>query len=161
MSAYAVTEVFTISFKDPFSGTVSRAIRRSKCLFLAKRCFAHQYTFFHHAREPAASLFAQAQDYQGGRTASDIVSHAHNLLDVHGGPPAQIQELTSHQIFDEMCVLRTGICIISFLPHLLDENAAQRNKRLATLVAIASAKDIKKLPVKLFWAVRFVVVQSI
>jgi hypothetical protein len=77
------------------------------------------------------------------------------LLDVHGGPPAQIEELTSHHIFDEMCVQRTGICIISFLPHLLDENAAQRNKRLATLVAIASAKDIKKLPVKLCWAVRF------
>jgi hypothetical protein len=79
------------------------------------------------------------------------------LLDVHGGPPAQIEELTTYQIFDDMCVQRSGLCIISFLPHLLDENAAQRNKRLSTLVAIASNKDIKKLPVKLFWAVRFYV----
>ena len=37
--------------------------------------------------------FSQVQDYQGGRTASDIVSYAQKLLDVHGGPLRQIDEL--------------------------------------------------------------------
>jgi protein disulfide-isomerase A6 len=99
------------------------------------------------------SHFSQVQDYQGGRTASDIVSYAQKLLDVHGGPPRQIDELVSQQMFDEKCIQRTGICIISFLPHLLDENAALRSKRLATLTAISSAKDIKNLPVQFVWAV--------
>ena len=95
----------------------------------------------------------QAQDYQGGRTASDIVAHAQQLLEANGGPPVLIEELVSNEIFDEKCVQRAGICILSFLPHLLDENAAQRNKYLAALSAIAAAKEIRKLPVKFFWAV--------
>ena len=95
----------------------------------------------------------QVADYQGGRTASDIVAHGQQLLEVHGGPPIQIEELVSNEVFEEKCVQRSGICIISFLPHLLDENAAQRNKYLATLSAIAAANDIKKLPVKFLWAV--------
>jgi hypothetical protein len=98
-------------------------------------------------------LFLQAQDYQGGRTASDIVAHAQQLLEANGGPPILIEELVSNQIFDEKCVQRAGICIISFFPHLLDENAAQRNKYIATLSTIAAAKEIRKLPVKFFWAV--------
>jgi hypothetical protein len=100
-----------------------------------------------------ALLLVQVQDYQGGRTASDIVSHAQQLLEVHGGPPTQIEELLSNEMFDEKCVQRTGICILAFLPHLLDENAAQRSKRLSTLTAVASAKDIKKLPVRFLWMV--------
>ncbi len=98
-------------------------------------------------------MILQAQDYQGGRTGSDIVAYAMQLLEANGGPPILIEELVSNQIFDEKCVQRAGICVISFFPHLFDENAAQRNKYLATLSSIAAAKDIKKLPVKFFWAV--------
>lgn len=141
-----------VRIQSAFAGTVSKAIQPLKFLFRAKRC--SPINIKHSAAlVQIESPSVQVQDYQGGRTASDIVSHAQQLLEVHGGPPTHIEELISQHIFDEKCVQRTGICIISFLPHLLDENAAQRNKRLATLVAIADSKDIKKLPVKLFWAV--------
>lgn len=114
------------------------------------------HLFFFVVSERSSRLTpVQVVDYQGGRSASDIVAHGQQLLEVHGGPPIQIEELVSNEVFEEKCVQRSGICIISFLPHLLDENAAQRSKYLATLSAIAAAKDIKKLPVKFLWAVSY------
>ena len=144
-----------------FAGTESRAIQPSKFFYLAKRFSPHELFVISELFARSSSrlicfqclLILQAQDYQGGRTASDIVAYAMQLLEANGGPPILIEELVSNQIFDEKCVQRAGICVISFFPHLFDENAAQRNKYLATLSSIAAAKDIKKLPVKFFWAV--------
>lgn len=50
-------------------------------------------------------------------------------LDKYGIVP-DLEQIVSAQEFEENCVNRIGICIVSFLPHILDSSAAERNSYL-------------------------------
>ena len=75
-----------------------------------------------------------AVDYNGGRTASDIVSWA---LDKHTDsvPAPEIVELTSEKVAREQCESKP-LCIVSVLPHILDCDAKCRNKYLSILAEL-------------------------
>jgi len=65
------------------------------------------------------------EDYDGGRTASDIVAWAEerNVVNL---PPPEVVELTGQKVLEEQCDGKQ-LCIVAFLPHILDSQAAGRN----------------------------------
>ncbi|XP_075152844.1 protein disulfide-isomerase A6 homolog CaBP1 [Haematobia irritans] len=74
---------------------------------------------------------SDAQEYDGGRTSSDIVTWA---LDKHVAnvPAPELVEIIDESSFDEACEGKP-LCVISVLPHILDCDAKCRNKFLSTL----------------------------
>jgi len=72
-----------------------------------------------------------AEEYDGGRTASDIVAWAEAKLEEFAEPP-EIRELLNDDVFNEEC-REKSICLISILPDILDTQAAGRNAYLETL----------------------------
>ncbi|XP_034668017.1 protein disulfide-isomerase A6 homolog [Drosophila subobscura] len=78
-----------------------------------------------------AKSASDAQEYQGGRTASDIVSWASDKH-TENVPAPELVQITSEAILDDACEGKP-LCIISVLPHILDCDAKCRNKFLTTL----------------------------
>ncbi|XP_058448049.1 protein disulfide-isomerase A6 homolog [Malaya genurostris] len=72
-----------------------------------------------------------AQEYDGGRTASDIVNWAMEKY-TENIPAPEIVQLTSEQVSKETCQDKP-LCVISVLPHILDCDAACRNNYIAIL----------------------------
>lgn len=72
-----------------------------------------------------------AQDYDGGRTATDIVTWA---LDKHTDSivPPELIEIIDESSFDAACEEKS-LCVVSVLPHILDCNAKCRNAYLNIL----------------------------
>ncbi|XP_071505996.1 protein disulfide-isomerase A6 homolog [Diadema antillarum] len=75
--------------------------------------------------------FSDADEYDGGRTASDIVSWCMSKVQ-EALPPPEVYELTEQQVLDEACQ-EHPLCVLSFLPDILDTGAEGRNQYLATL----------------------------
>ena len=75
--------------------------------------------------------FNSAEDYQGGRTASDIVAFGLELHSAAVEPP-EIMELVSNTVLSDNCNEKP-LCVISFLPDILDTQAEGRNKYLNML----------------------------
>jgi len=73
----------------------------------------------------------QPEDYDGGRTASDIVAWANERVQVNL-PPPEVVELTSQKTLEENCDGKQ-LCIIGFLPHILDSGASGRNTYIDVL----------------------------
>ncbi len=71
------------------------------------------------------------EEYDGGRTADDIVSWAMDRYEVNIDPP-EVVEVTSQEVMEENCE-KKSLCVISFLPHILDCQSECRNKYLDML----------------------------
>ncbi|XP_063548953.1 protein disulfide-isomerase A6 homolog [Cydia strobilella] len=71
-----------------------------------------------------------AEDYNGGRTSSDIVTWALEKLAENVPAPEVLQIVSSETM--KACSEKP-LCVVSVLPHILDCNAACRNEYLAIL----------------------------
>ena len=74
------------------------------------------------------------EDYDGGRTAADIIAWALEKA-ADSIPPPEIMELTSNDMLKNECTEKP-LCVVSFLPHILDSMAEGRNKYITLLKAI-------------------------
>jgi len=74
---------------------------------------------------------SKAEEYNGGRTADDIVAWAGERAEVNMPPPELVQ-ITNDAVMKEHCESKS-LCVIAFLPHILDCQSSCRNKYLATL----------------------------
>ncbi|XP_032597760.1 protein disulfide-isomerase A6 homolog isoform X2 [Drosophila grimshawi] len=74
---------------------------------------------------------SDAQEYNGGRTASEIISWASDKH-TENVPAPELTEITGESSFDSACDGRP-LCVVSVLPHILDCDAKCRNKLLDTL----------------------------
>jgi len=90
---------------------------------------------------------AEPSDYEGGRTASDIVKYGLTIADDKKVAP-EVKELVSEEVFKETCG-STSLCIITWLPHILDSQAAGRQQYLTTLKNLAAKFRAK--PVSYVW----------
>nr|XP_040221956.2 protein disulfide-isomerase A6 homolog [Anopheles coluzzii] len=72
-----------------------------------------------------------AEDYNGGRTSSDIVNWAQDKY-TEDIPSPEIVQLTSEQVARDTCE-KKPLCVVSVLPHILDCNADCRNGYLKIL----------------------------
>lgn len=70
-------------------------------------------------------------NYDGGRTASDIVTWALEKL-AENVPAPEIKQLNSEELFQEECTNKP-LCVVSVLPHILDCQSDCRNNYLGVL----------------------------
>jgi len=70
-------------------------------------------------------------EYDGGRTASDIVSWCEAKVVVNY-PAPEIVQLTKQDVLKTACE-EHSVCVLTFLPHILDDMASGRNKNLKML----------------------------
>lgn len=91
---------------------------------------------------------AEAKDYNGGRTASDLVAAAAKLSGGSSGG-GKVVEVNSPAAFAEACGGK-HVCVFAILPHILDDTAAKRSERLAMLGEVAAS--VRGKPVRVAWA---------
>lgn len=77
---------------------------------------------------------SSAEEYNGGRTADDIVAWASEKA-AENAPPPEISQLTSSKGLETACN-DNQLCIVSVLPHIYDCQAECRNKYISDLVKL-------------------------
>ena len=90
----------------------------------------------------------KAQEYQGGRTAKDIVAYALAEVD-RSGVPREIPQLTSKAVVAETCEGANKICVFVGLPHILDSGAGGRNAYKKTIEEVS--KTFRGTPFHFIW----------
>ncbi len=81
---------------------------------------------------PGAKSDKKIQDYDGPRESSGIVSVALEKMEKFGIVP-DIDQLTNQDQFKEICLDRTGVCLIAFFPILEDSSVQERKKYIDIL----------------------------
>ncbi len=97
--------------------------------------------------------------YEGGRDAGSITAFASTKW-AAAAPAPEVRELTDADVWEEHCLgagAGTGgaaapkqLCLVAFLPHILDARAAGREAHLGMLRA--TAELYKERPFAWFWA---------
>jgi len=87
---------------------------------------------------PSIKYFApgsnEAEDYEGGRSASDIVAWAEEKAAENIAPP-EIKQLLSEDEISSACG-EHPLCVVAFLPHILDCQSSCRNSHLEDLLKL-------------------------
>jgi protein disulfide-isomerase A6 len=88
------------------------------------------------------------EDYNGGRSASDIVTYARNAAERFAKPRPVVQVTTRAEL-EEQCKEKASLCLLTVLPSIYDGGAKARNAALATLGAVA--KKYARKPFAYVW----------
>lgn len=121
-------------------------------------CTQHQSTCSEYGVQgyPTIKFFGQRksspEDYNGAREAAAIVSFATDKWS-RQAPPPEVVELTSQSVWDKHCSGGKGsasLCLIAFLPDILDSKASGRNKYISILKRISD--QYKDRPYAYLWA---------
>ncbi|XP_076261162.1 protein disulfide-isomerase A6 homolog CaBP1 [Rhynchophorus ferrugineus] len=83
---------------------------------------------------PGSKSSSSAEEYDGGRTSSDIVTWALDKLAENIAAP-EVLQVTSQDIFKNECEQKP-LCIIAVLPHILDCQAECRNNYIQMLTEL-------------------------
>lgn len=86
--------------------------------------------------------------YEGPRAAAGIVAAAEGLLKDMQTPPRAVVELTSDEALQAQCA--TELCLVAFVPHILDSGAAGRQVYLDILAD--EARKAKKQNMGFVWS---------
>nr|XP_057912484.1 protein disulfide-isomerase A6 [Doryrhamphus excisus] len=87
---------------------------------------------------PTIKIFRKGEepeDYQGGRSRSDIIARALDLFS-DNAPAPELVEIINEDTLKKTCE-DSQLCIISVLPHILDTGAAGRNSYLDVMMKMA------------------------
>jgi len=109
-------------------GAVDCTIEKSTCEKYEVKGFPTIYTFTKGSKD-------NHEKYEGQRTSSGIVSYAMDIYESTLGP-IEIGQLVDDATLKSVCGEKT-LCLIAFLPHILDTGAAGRNKYIEALVEVA------------------------
>lgn len=90
--------------------------------------------------------------YEGERTTSKIEESALEFLKKYP-PKREILQLSNETILQKECIEKNGICIVLFVPHILDTKTEGRKKIIATLEQ--AAKKHAVFPFYYFWSQAF------
>lgn len=82
-----------------------------------------------------AKTASSAEDYDGGRTASDIVNWASAKV-AENIPAPEVKQLTGEDIMKEYCVENHPLCVVAILPNILDCQSECRNAYIKTLTSL-------------------------
>ena len=91
-------------------------------------------------------------DFEGARTTDGIEGAAIEYLKKYP-TKKKIFQLVNEAILKDECEEKNGICVVAFLPHILDSQAEGRRKYLATLEE--GAKKNIQYPYFYFWSQAF------
>jgi len=89
-----------------------------------------------------------ADDYEGGRTASDIVAYMEEKA-LESAPPPEVHQLTSDAVLEAECGSKQ-LCFVAVLPLLQDSGKGGRNAYIETLKQ--SAAKYKRRPFGWVWS---------
>jgi len=78
---------------------------------------------------------SDAQEYDGGRTSNDIVNWANGKA-AENVPPPELKQAISTAVLEESCKDKQ-LCVITFLPHILDCQSKCRNEYVKMLKELA------------------------
>lgn len=123
-------------------------------------CTAHQSVCSEYGVQgyPTIKFFGEdktsPEDYRSGRDSGSIVAFCSSKHE-EMVPPAEPEELTGQHVFEQECLgdgetKAKKMCLMVFLPNLLDSKAAGRNRYVATLKKLAEA--YKGKPYSYLWA---------
>uniref|UniRef100_A0A8C9VZZ9 Protein disulfide-isomerase A6 n=1 Tax=Scleropages formosus TaxID=113540 RepID=A0A8C9VZZ9_SCLFO len=87
---------------------------------------------------PTIKVFRKGEDpedYEGGRSRSDIVARALDLFS-ENAPPPELLEMLNEDVLKKTCEDHQ-LCIIAVLPHILDTGASGRNGYLEVMMKMA------------------------
>lgn len=131
-------------------------------------CTAHQQTCseFSVRGFPSIKFFGSNKekpaDYEGGRDLGSLSAYATERW-AKDQPPPEVRELTDQEVWIEHCighpedkalnlkaVKPKQLCLVAFLPHILDAKASGRQKHLDMLKSVA--ESYKERPFAWFWA---------
>eukprot|EP01135_Chromosphaera_perkinsii_P006052 Nk52_evm6s386 gene=Nk52_evmTU6s386 len=87
------------------------------------------------------------EDYNGGRTSSDLIAFSESKMEMLAEPP-EVMELVDNDVMEKECKAAT-VCFVAFLPHILDSSAAGRNKYIKSLETLA--EKFKRKPFAWLW----------
>jgi protein disulfide-isomerase A6 len=90
-----------------------------------------------------------AEDYNGGRDASSIVSWAQEKK-TQFKPVMKVEQLVDKDIFEKYCTNLRGVCLIGFLPHIYDSSAKERSDYIEILQELS--KSNRANPVTFLWS---------
>ncbi|XP_003744350.1 protein disulfide-isomerase A6 homolog [Galendromus occidentalis] len=76
-----------------------------------------------------------AEEYNGGRTADDIVAWASEKA-AENAPPPEVVQLTNEKVLNAACS-DNQLCIVAVLPHILDCQSSCRNDFITELKKLA------------------------
>lgn len=91
----------------------------------------------------------KVEDYNGGRDEASLLSVAEGFAKKMV-PPKPLAFLEHHEKFESYCVKEGGICLIAFLPHIMDTGVDGREKYIKTLKELHRKHSSK--PIKFLWA---------
>ena len=87
---------------------------------------------------PGKKTAASARDYAGGRDKEALVAGVRAMTEAAGGAVGKVVQLTGAAAWAEAgCGEKARVCVLAFLPPLLDEPAARRAERVAALAEAA------------------------
>lgn len=81
--------------------------------------------------EPGATGPSSSQDYNGGRTASEIVDWIQDQI-LKNAPPPEAAQITGEEVFKKQCI-DNALCVVAVLPHIFDCQAQCRNDYISVL----------------------------
>ncbi|CAD7971739.1 unnamed protein product [Amoebophrya sp. A25] len=84
-------------------------------------------------------------DYNGGRDTGSIVTFAEKYFAM----TVEAEQLLSQEMFDEKCS-GSSLCLIAFLPHIMETSAAERKKYLE--LYNKAARTAGGVPASFFWS---------
>jgi protein disulfide-isomerase A6 len=155
-------DVFMVIFYAPWCGHCKSAMpgwdsaaaeAQSGIKFGKIDCTAHQSICGNYGVQgyPTIKAFVngKAEDYSGARDKSSFLSFAESFKDAVK-PPKELGQLTSQAIFDDYCIESKGVCIISFLPNIIDSGSEKRKEYIEQIKAIRT-KNVSR-PITFLWA---------
>ncbi|XP_022694430.1 protein disulfide-isomerase A6 homolog [Varroa jacobsoni] len=78
---------------------------------------------------------SSAEEYNGGRTADDIVAWASEKA-LENAPPPEVIQLTNEKLLIDACT-DNQLCVVAVLPHILDCQSECRNNFITDLKSLA------------------------
>lgn len=85
---------------------------------------------------PGTSSASDAEDYQGGRTSTDLISYAESKYDDFGAAP-EVVEGTGKAVVETVCKDKQ-LCIFTFLPSIFDCQSKCRKQKIDMLNELAT-----------------------
>ena len=82
------------------------------------------------------------EDYNGGRTASDITQYLDTLLE-SSLPPPEVKQLTSPEIMNDHCTSKS-LCLVAVFPSMVDSSAKHRQGLIDIMRKLTTKQTLKK-----------------
>jgi len=98
---------------------------------------------------PGKKSTSNVEDYGGSRDGTSITNWALEKK-AQFKPVLKVDQLAGTELFDDYCIKQKGLCLISFLPHIYDASAEERNSHIGMLQEVQKSNRMN--PISIVWS---------